>query len=392
MTVPSPFDAAPGAASPTTAPLAPIAQVRDYGDPLAEYAALRRGAMLVDHSARARWTFRGPKARETLTGLVTNDVIGLTPGQGLYAAALTAKGKIVADVRIHALDAGFADGAGAPSAWLDGAALVVDVPSRAADGWSALVRKYVNPRATAYRDEGARLRAFGVYGIRARDAVAAALGAPSAALAQLAPYGHATATLGAATVLVARVPDLGLDGFVLHVPAEAYDVAWARVAAGAPGVVAAGEHAYAVARVEAGYPEWGVDVDDTTIPQEANFDELHAISYTKGCYTGQEVVARVHFRGHVNRHLRGIAYPADASAPGTGEPTVPRGAQLLDEGGKVVGEVRSSVVSPRLGGVALAMVRREVALGALLTARWEHEPSPATGERHVTVAQLPFPL
>ena len=384
MTAPSPFDAAAG-----TPPAR--AQVRDYGDPAAEYAALRRGAVLVDHSARARWSFRGAKARETLAGLVTNDVVALAPGQGQYAAALTAKGKIIADVRILALDGGSADGAGAPPAWLDGVTLLVDVPARAADGWGAMVRKYVNPRVVAYRDEGERLRAFGVYGVRARDAVAAAIGAPSAALAQLGAYAHVTATLGEATVLVARVPDVGLDGFVVYVPGEAYETAWARVAAGAPGTVAAGELAYAIARVEGGYPEWGVDVDETTIPQEANFDELGAISYTKGCYTGQEVVARVHFRGHVNRHLRGIAYPADPLAPGPAEPTVPRGATLHDDAGRIVGDVRSSVVSPRLGGVALAMVRREVALGAVLLARWEGSPHGPRGERQVTVAALPFP-
>ena len=68
----------------------------------------------------------------------------------------------------------------------------------------------------------------------------------------------------------------------------------------------AGLEAWDIARVEAGRPEWGIDMDDNTIPQEANFDALHAISYTKGCYVGQETVARVHFRGHVNKHLRGV--------------------------------------------------------------------------------------
>ncbi|HEV8216049.1 MAG TPA: glycine cleavage T C-terminal barrel domain-containing protein, partial [Gemmatimonadaceae bacterium] len=115
----------------------------------------------------------------------------------------------------------------------------------------------------------------------------------------------------------------------------------------------------------------------TTIPQEANFDELGAISYTKGCYIGQEVVARVHFRGHVNRHLRGLR-------SGNDDPP-PTGAQLIDEGGNHVGDVRSSVVSPRLGGLAIGMVRREVSPGAALKAKWE------TGERRVEVTPLPFP-
>ena len=142
------------------------------------------------------------------------------------------------------------------------------------------------------------------------------------------------------------------------------------------GASPAGFAAWEVARVEAGRPEWGVDIDDSTIPQEANFDELGAISYTKGCYIGQEVVARVHFRGHVNRHLRGLLSGAE-------EPP-PTGAQLIDEGGNHIGDVRSSVVSPRLGGIAMGMVRREVAPGATLKAKWE------TGERRVGVTTLPF--
>ena len=145
-----------------------------------------------------------------------------------------------------------------------------------------------------------------------------------------------------------------------------------------------GQRAYDIARIEAGWPAWGVDVDDTTIPQEANLDELHAISYTKGCYTGQEVVARIHFRGHVNRHLRGVAYPAGEGG------ALPHGARLVDGAGKPVGDVRTAVISPRLGGVALAMVRREIELGTSLVAQWEAEGG--AREQAVTVAALPFPL
>ena len=87
-------------------------------------------------------------------------------------------------------------------------------------------------------------------------------------------------------------------------PADRHAAVWdaAVHARATPGGLAVWE----VARVEAGRPEWGIDMDDATIPQEANFDELGGISYTKGCYTGQEVVARVHFRGHVNRTIRGL--------------------------------------------------------------------------------------
>ena len=114
--------------------------VRHHGDPAAELRALHTGAALVDRSHRGRLSISGPKAAELLTGLVTNDVKALAPGAGQYAAALTAKGKIVADARILA-------GVGAPDR------LLVDVPARAADGLLAMIRKFINPRLAPYRDE-----------------------------------------------------------------------------------------------------------------------------------------------------------------------------------------------------------------------------------------------
>lgn len=331
-----------------------------HGDVVAEYGALRRGAMLVDRSERGRLRMSGPKAAEMLTGMVTNDVAALAPGQGQYAAALTPKGKILADLRIFAEEGSF----------------LVDAPARAAEGWLAAVRKFVNPRLVPYRDEREALRDIGLFGLTAHHVVSALTGIGSSALGALEPYHHTAAEVDGTRVLVARVPDLALEGFELFVPAEAFPLVWQRaLAAGAtPGGLAA----FDIARVEAGRPEWGVDIDDTTIPQEANFDELGAISYTKGCYIGQETVARVHFRGHVNRHLRGLRYVSP-------EP-VPFHASLFDGEGKPLGDVRSAVLSPRLGGVALGMVRREVELGTQLVARWEG------GERRVDVSHIPFPL
>ena len=332
----------------------------NYGDVAAEYGALRRGAMVVDRSERGRVRMSGPRAAEMLAGMVTNDVAALRPGEGQYAAALLPKGKVLADLRIFAEDGSF----------------LVDAPVRAAAGWLAAVRKYVNPRLVPYRDESAALRDIGVFGIGAHHVVSAITGIGSSALGVLEPYHHVTAEVDGTPVLVARVPDLALEGFQLFVPAESSGIVWQRaLSAGAtPGGVAA----FDIARVEAGRPEWGVDIDDTTIPQEANLDELAAISYTKGCYIGQETVARVHFRGHVNRHLRGLRYVSP-------EP-IPYRAALLDDAGKPLGDVRSAVLSPRLGGVALGMVRREVELGTQLIARWEG------GERRVDVSHTPFPL
>jgi folate-binding protein YgfZ len=212
--------------------------------------------------------------------------------------------------------------------------------------------------------------------------VATITGVQSPALTALAPYAHVTVEIDGARVLVASVPELGVEGFELIAPAEQYDALWRRAVEA--GATPAGLEAWEIARVEAGRPEWGLDIDDSTIPQEANFDELHAISYTKGCYVGQETVARVHFRGHVNRHLRGLR------AAGMEPP--PSGATLHEESGNQVGDVRTSVRSPKLGGIGLAMVRREVPVGTTLIARWQtDEGGEVTAvERRVDIAAVPF--
>jgi len=314
--------------------------------------------MLVDRSHRARMTFEGDRRLETLTGLVTNDVGALTPGTGQYAAALTPRGKIIADIRIFARAND----------------LLVDVPTRAAAGFVAMVRKFVNPRATRYAEQTVTLADVGVFGVRSREIVASLSGLTPDALASLAPYASVSADVQGQQVLVARAPDISVEGYELIIPADGRSELW-RTAVEL-GAVPGGHEAWEIARIEAGRPEWGIDIDDSTIPQEANFDELHAISYTKGCYTGQETVARVHFRGHVNRHLRGLAYPGGAA--------IPQGAQLIGEGDKAVGDVRSSAISPRIGGVAIAMVRREVVPGSSVRVQWEG------GETTASVVQLPF--
>jgi tRNA-modifying protein YgfZ len=336
-----------------------------YGSVAAEYEALHSRAAVFDRSHRGRLRVKGPRAAEMVTGMVTNDVSSLLPGQGCYAAALTAKGKIVADVRVLVEEDG----------------VLVDAPPRAAAAWAAMVKKFVNPRIAPHQDESASLRDIGIFGASARHVVSELTGVQAPALTALAPYSHVSVTVDGVTLIVVKVPDLDVEGFELILPADAFATFWAR--ATAAGAAPAGLEAWEIARVEAGRPEWGVDVDDNTIPQEANFDALHAISYTKGCYVGQETVARVHFRGHVNKHLRGIR--------AAGVEPIRSGATLHDEAGAQVGDVRSAVRSPRLGAIALAMIRREVEPGAALVARWSVEGEETTMlERRVDVAALPF--
>ena len=336
------------------------AVVLHHGDPGAEYHVLRHGALLVDRSHRGRAMLEGEKARETLTGLVTNDVLSLEAGQGQYAAALTPKGKVIADVRIAALATD---------------RLLVDVPVRAAEGWWAMLKKFVNPRLTQWRDVTAVYRHLTIAGPEARQVLTQVTGVSAEALDTFLPYAVRAGTIGGAEIFLSRSPEIGIDTWDIWIATDAAEMARAKILqAGAyPGGIIAWE----IVRVEHGRPEWGLDIDDDTIAQEANLDDWHALSYTKGCYTGQETVARVHFRGHVNRQLRGMRF--DFSEP------LPRGAQLFDSEGKLLGDVRSTVVSPRLGPIALGMVRREVSVGTVLVGR-------AAGglECPVLVHALPF--
>ncbi|MCC6316210.1 MAG: folate-binding protein YgfZ [Gemmatimonadaceae bacterium] len=322
-----------------------------------EYATLHAGALLVWLPERSLGVFRGAKAAEVLNGLVSNEVAALAPGEGNYAVALTPRGKILADVRVLRL----AD------------AVMVDVPGPAATGWWGMVRKYVNPRLAQYEELSPTLTALGVYGPSAADALGQALGVQAIGLA---PYAHASVALGEATATVASIPDAGVPGFVIYLPNAASAAAHATLqSAGAqPGSIATLE----VARVEAGRPAWGIDMDDTTLTQEARLDDLGAVSYSKGCYTGQETVARLHFRGHVNRLLRGVSFERGSVA---------RGAALVGAEGNVVGEVRSVVRSPRLGDIGLAMVRREVEPGTTVMARTDASVDGIAAR----VLRLPFP-
>lgn len=185
--------------------------------------------------------------------------------------------------------------------------------------------------------------------------------ADAVALGALHPYSHISADVEGGRMLIVRVAEIEAEGYEIILPAAAEQAM--REALLSHGAIPGSAHTWNVARVEAGRPEWGIDMNDSTIPQEANFDSLGAISYTKGCYTGQETVARVHFRGHVNRYLRRLHF-VSATIP-------PTSAELVDDSGDVVGDVRSVAMSPRHGGVAIAMVRREIAPGATLHARWD---------------------
>ena len=306
--------------------------------------------LLFDRSERVRMQFTGPKASESLTGLVTNDVLALRGGDGLYACALTAKGRIIADVRVHAITA----------QGVDVESFLVDANAAGGVGFAAMIRKYVNPRLARYADVTAVTGCLTLVGDGAL-ALLHGIGAPDDALDAVrtgAMFTHREMVIAGTAARLVRVPDLGAaQTFDLHVERAACAAACtALVSAGA---TVSDRPEWHRRRVIAGRPEWGIDMDESTLAQEANMDALQAISYQKGCYTGQETVARVHYRGHVNRTLRSVSFP-DGTLP-------PVSAPLSGADGAVVGDARSSAHAAQGGSIGIAMLRREVTDGATLS-------------------------
>lgn len=281
----------------------------------------------------------------TLNGLVTNDISTLQADQGAYAAILTPKGKVVADLRIFRRDSGF----------------LIDTSPLAAPGLQEMLKKYVNPRLATITDLTADLSDIGIFGASATEILATVTETSLETLAALDAYDQFTVETPDGPVVIARVPDLGVLGYELFLPTalttQVYD------ALAAAGATPADANIWHTLRIAAGRPEWGLDIDENTLLQEANFDTLNGVSYDKGCYVGQETVARIHFRGHVNKNLRQLSIPADIAPP--------RGAELIDDAGKSVGDVRSTARHSDHILIGLGMVRREIADGAALTARWD---------------------
>lgn len=308
-----------------------------------------------DRSSRMRMTFGGDGAKAALNGLLTNAVTALAPHAGQYAAALTPKGKVIALCRV--LDRG--------------TDLLVDADAAARDGFVAMIRKFVNPRLARYADITEATGCIALRGTGAAAAVATALGADAAtgtSLDALPALGGRWVGEGEMAAYVVRADDLVTPGYDVIASRERAAALCASLAAA--GIGAADAAAIESARIARGVPTWGIEIDAETLPQEAGLDALGAIAFDKGCYTGQEVVARIHFRGHVNRHLRWLA---------SATPLRP-GMLVVDAEGKELGVVRSATASSARGPLAIAMVRREATPGAHVIARDDTLEAAATVE------------
>jgi tRNA-modifying protein YgfZ len=279
-----------------------------------EYERLREAVGLVDRSERGKFLLTGTEVAEFLQGQVTNDVEALEPGRGCYAALLDHKGKVRADMRVLRGEDWF---------WLDCEAI-----GRGALGKT--IKMYSLGRDVRSDDITEQRAILSLIGPAARET-----------LDMTPPEEEYSFVEGEHGIHVAT--DLGVD---IICPSDQADAV-----RGALGIEPASEEAAECLRIESGRPRHGIDMGPDTIPQEAGINE-RAVSFEKGCYVGQETVARLHYKGKPNRFLRGLRLTAEAES---GMP--------ITLGERQVGTIGSACVSPAHGSIALALVRREASPG-----------------------------
>jgi folate-binding protein YgfZ len=296
------------------------------------YAALRSGAGLIERTDSGRIALTGADRRSYLQGLLTNDIAALTPGTGCYAAMLTAQGRMITDMRVLEL----------------GEAVQLDVPRALTQVVYDHLDRFVFNEDVKVADVTGAYAEIGVYGPAALDVLVRAGsegGAPGAM------YGITPIRIAGVDARLVRSDDFGVPGFgIIVASAAAAPVMGALADAGG---VAVEESDLETVRIESGRPRFGADLDTDVIPLEAGL-EARAISRSKGCYVGQEVIVRVQDRGHgrVARRLVGLTLDGSAAIP------VP-GAQI-EAAGRAIGRVTSAAWSPSLARpIALGYVHRD---------------------------------
>lgn len=327
-----------------------------FRDVQREYGAARESAALFDLSQRTQIELTGADRVRFLHNLCTNDIKALAAGQGREAFLTTAQGKLVGHTYIFATPA----------------SLLLDTVPGQAQRLLSHLDKYLITDDVKLIDRADDWAELFVTGPKASDVLAAA----SATLGDRLPpraLEHAEAVVAGTACWVRRVDLCGDSGYQVVVPCDrAADAAGALLEAGA---VPAGMHAFDILRIESGTALFGRDMTEENLPQEVGRNDP-CISFTKGCYLGQETVARIDAHGHVNQHLVGLRLDCESSP----EPGTP----VLHEG-KEVGHITSAAVSPRFGVIALAYVRRgHETPGHQLEL---HDADPTTIAR---VAALPF--
>jgi len=335
-----------------------------------QYRALREGAGLMDRSDRGRLLLTGEDRRTYLQGLLTNDIAALTAGTGCYAALLTPQGRMIADMRVLEL----------------GDAIAIDLEGCVRETVRDRLDQFIFSEDAQVIDITDARAQLGVYGRSAAAVVAQALRtitqledrAPSSAeIEAMSLHANARWDLDGSPMVLVRSDDLGVAGFEVFADSQRAEVI--RQALHAAGASDVDRETAEVCRIEAGRPLFGVDMDEDTIPLEAGIED-RAISLTKGCYVGQEIIIRVLHRGHgrVAKRLAGFTFDPHGNVPARGD--------VVRSGERQIGVVTSATQSAALGRpIAIGYVHRDFA-----------EPSTAVvvvsggKEQTASVTSLPF--
>lgn len=333
------------------------------GDKLSEYQAVRtEGTGLIDLSCRARILVNGSEAIAFLNGLITNDMKTLAEKHWMPAAFPNVQGRLVASVRVIRLEhSGETDKSVSQ--------FLLDAEGVSHGSILTLLNRFTlagDFRVTDLTDELSMLSLQGKQALRIAQSVLGDIGASDNEVHQV--------RWQAASVTVVHATHTAEDGFDLFVPKQrAPALSNALIDAGARPV---GLDTLEVLRIEAGLPRYNIDMDETNVVSETNLDE--AISFTKGCYIGQEIIARIKYRGHVAKKLTGLSF--------AGTEKIEPGAKIFSSDEKEIGRVTSATFSPTLNRtIALAYVKYDYLAPGTNVRVAEGE-----AQQQATVTSLPF--
>jgi folate-binding protein YgfZ len=308
-------------------------KIEDDSDVRAEYDAIRNGIAVIDLSSAGKLQLSGKNAIQFLNGMVSNDVKALESGDGVLAAFPNLQGKLLSLSRIYHT----------------GDYLLLELEAINREKIFKNLSRFVPAGEFFITDASDRFGLISLQGPRSAELIENLTGQTISAQV---PYKITEKLIAGAKVLVAVHNRCGETGYDLFIPAESVsavrDAVFTRGREFGP-IEAAGEPAFEIARIEAGIPRDGIDAGENYIILESELND--AVSYTKGCYLGQEVIARIHWRGQPAKRLRGLLVDGDQAPE--------RGTTLYAGDGKKVGEITSSARSIVLDRpIALAYVHR----------------------------------
>ena len=332
--------------------------VEHFTDSQQEHRAVRQGVGVVDLSHRGRLRLIGNDRVAYLHRIISNDVEGLGVGEGNYATILTNRGKIIADMKVYV----FEDFIG------------IETNAETRSTLYQELDKYLIADDVTIEDFTERTGAVGVHGPKSAELLQEVYGFD---VGNLPEYHSLVGEIDGRRIICVRANEAGEVGYNLCTTSESIEWLWdtTLTKGRAFGVQPVGLTALNTLRIEGGIPHYGSELDDSIFPGEAELE--HSISYEKGCYIGQEIVARMKYRGHPNRLLRGFEIAGD---------TPPQKGDLLFDGDKEIGWITSAVVSPTLGKtIGMGYVRI-----AFTDEGSQVEVETADGRVNATVQLLPF--